>query len=175
MKYPFSIRIFHWVSAALILGLLILGIYMTPYDESNMPFADGLYFWHKSFGVLMFLIVIFRFYNRKKHTLPELPSTLPKHEKFAAHVVHKGLYLLMIIIPLIGYIQSSSYEYSGGVPFFIMYLPEIITKDATVFAVSNFLHRWLSYLFILLLTCHILGALKHRFFDKENDVLNRII
>ena len=68
MKYPLSIRIFHWVSAALILGLLILGIYMTPYDESNMPFADGLYFWHKSFGVLMFLIVIFRFYNRKKHT-----------------------------------------------------------------------------------------------------------
>ena len=175
MKYPVSIRAIHWVSAAIIIGLLVLGIYMTPFDENNLEFSENLYFWHKSFGVLIFIIVLLRVINRRRHNLPELPKTMAKHEQIAAKIAHKSLYVLMVLLPLLGYIQSSAYEFSSGVHFFMVDLPEIIPDNKILFEIANFLHKWLAYLFIAILAGHVLGALKHRFFDKENDVLDRML
>lgn len=148
---------------------------MTPYDENNSALADRLYFWHKSFGILVFIITIARILNRKRHYLPELPTTMPKQEQRAAKIVHQLLYFLMVLIPLLGYSQSSSYEFSDGVKFFFIDIPEILPKSKFIFDITNSLHKWLSYFFIALILVHVLGALKHRFFDKENDVLNRIL
>lgn len=175
MKYPISIRAIHWLSAALIIGLLILGIVMTPFDMDNMEHSESLYFWHKSFGILAFIFVIIRLVNRRRHSLPQLPEGMPKHEKLAAKVAHASLYVLMVLIPILGYLQSSAYEYSSGVHFFGIDLPELIADNQDVFEVTNVLHKWASYLFIAVLVAHIAGAIKHRLFDKENDVLKRIL
>jgi cytochrome b561 len=163
------------VSAAIIIGLLTLGIYMTPFDEADFEFSSNLYFWHKSFGMLALLISLLRIYNRRKHTLPDLPKTMARYEQLAAKLTHKILYVLLVLIPVLGYIQSSAYEFSSGVNFFFFDLPEIIPKNKTVFDTANFLHKWLSYFFIAALSAHVLGAVKHRFFDKENDVLERML
>lgn len=165
----------HWLSAAIIISLLVLGIYMTPYDENNSALAGSLYFWHKSFGILVFIITIARIFNRKRHYLPELPKTMPKQEQRVAKIVHQLLYFLMVLIPLLGYCQSSSYEFSDGVNFFFTDIPGILPKSKFIFDITNSLHKWLSYFFIALILAHVLGALKHRFFDKENDVLDRIL
>jgi cytochrome b561 len=175
MKYPASIRAIHWLNALLIIGLLALGIFMTPFQMDNMAFSEELYFWHKSFGLLALLMVVFRLINRRLHTLPDLPQGMPKHEQLAAKIVHKTLYALLIIVPILGYIQSSTYEYSSGVHFFGIVLPELFADNKSVFEAFNFVHRWTSYLLIVLIVGHVAGALKHRFFDKENDVLERII
>lgn len=165
----------HWLSAAIILSLLILGIYMTPYDENNSALANSLYFWHKSFGILVFIITIARIFNRKRHYLLESPKIIPKQEQRTAKIAHQLLYLFMVLIPLLGYCQSSSCEFSNGVNFFFIDLPEILPKSEFIFDITNSLHKWLSYFFIVLILAHVLGALKHRFFDKENDVLDRIL
>lgn len=175
MKYPISIRAIHWLSAALIIGLLILGIYMTPFDMSNIERSESLYFWHKSFGILAFLFVVIRVINKRRQTLPDLPKGMPKHEKLAAKFAHTALYLLMILVPILGYVQSSAYEFSSGVHFFGIDLPELIPNNKTIFEITNTLHKWASYAFIAVLAAHIAGAIKHRLFDKENDVLNRIL
>jgi len=175
MKYSISIRAIHWLSAALIIGLLILGIYMTPFDMDNIERSESLYFWHKSFGILSFLFVIIRVINRHRHTLPGLPEGMPQHEKLAAKFAHAALYVLMVLVPILGYLQSSAYEFSSGIHFFGIDLPELIPANQSVFEITNSLHKWASYAFIAVLAAHIAGAIKHRFFDKENDVLNRIL
>jgi len=175
MKYPVSIRAIHWLSAALIIGLLVLGIYMTPFDMDNMEHSESLYFWHKSFGILAFLFVVARLVNKPRHVLPDLPKGMPRHEKLAAKAAHRALYILMVIIPILGYIQSSAYEYSSGVHFFGLDLPELIPNSKPVFDVANFLHKWASYAFIAVIVAHVAGAIKHRLFDRENDVLNRML
>ncbi len=148
---------------------------MTPYDEKNSALANSLYFWHKSFGILFIIIIIARLLNRKRHHLPELPKTMPKYEQRAAKIAHQLLYLLMVLIPLLGYCQSSSYEFSDGINFFFIDLPEILPKSKFIFDITNSLHKWLSYFLIALIVAHVLGALKHRFFDKENNVLDRML
>lgn len=178
MKYPASIRIYHWLSAALIMALLAAGIYMTSFDQGDMElFSRNLYFWHKSFGMLVLFIVLLRIINRLGKHLPKLPGTIPKRERVAAHVAHRAMYVLIVLIPLAGYAMSSAYEGSSGVHFFFVDLPELIPDNETVYEIASFLHEWLSYLLIALLAAHILGALKHRFFDKEeeNDVLKRML
>lgn len=175
MKYPLPIRAIHWSSALIILGLIALGYYMTPFDVNDMEHSESLYFWHKSFGILAFVLVCLRLFVRSKHTLPELPEGMPKHEKLAAKIAHKALYVLMILVPVFGYIQSSVYPYSSGVHFFGLLLPELFSDNLAVFEVVNTVHKVLAYSLLALIAAHGLGAIKHRLFDKENDVLNRMI
>lgn len=176
MKYPLSIRAIHWLSALIIIGLLVVGIYMTPFDTANPAQSEPLYFWHKSFGVLAFIFVIIRIMNRRRHTLEELPDGMVWYEKLAAKIAHKALYLLMILVPILGYVQSSAFEFSSGVHFFIIDLPEFIPDNKLIFDITNFIHRWAAYALIGVITAHIGGALKHRFFDnKENNIMKRML
>jgi len=175
MKHPISVRLIHWSSVVIIFGLLTLGLYMTPFDMDNMAFSENLYHWHKSFGILALLFVVVRMINIRLNKPLELPEGMPANEKFAAKSVHYLLYALILIIPILGYIQSSAYEFSSGVHFFFIDLPQVVPDNKVVFDLTNFLHKWASYVLIAVLVAHIAGALKHRFFDKENDVLNRMI
>lgn len=175
MKYPRPIRMIHWSSATVILGLLALGAYMTPFDIDNMEHSENLYFWHKSLGILAFILVCLRLIIRRRSKLPALPNGMPRHEKAAAHFAHIALYVLMLLVPVFGYIQSCVYQYSSGVHFFGLLLPELFADSQPVFEVINIIHKTLAYALLLIIAGHVLGALKHRFFDTENDVLNRML
>jgi len=170
-------RILHWIRALLILGLVPLGWYMTSLpDEAPVKF-DTLYPTHKEFGVLAFLIVCTALLVRTRSRVPELPTGLARWEKRLAHATHITLYSLAIIVPLIGYVRSSTFSQSDGVPFFFFMIPEILPKNDAVSEVLSELHEILAFTLLGVAILHILGALKHRFLDRnrENDVLSRMI
>lgn len=175
MKYPLPLRIIHWLSALIIIALIVLGAYMTPFSMDNVEHSESLYFWHKSFGILAFIVVILRLLYRSKANLPALPEDMPSHEKLAAKLVHKALYVLMVLVPVLGYTQSCVYPYSSGVHFFGMLVPEIFFDSQKIFDVVNIIHKTLAYSLLALVIIHALGAIKHRLFDKENDVFKRIL
>ena len=104
MKYPLSIRILHWLIAAIILGLMVLGYSMTPFDVDNPQFSEQLYFWHKSFGILVLILMCMRLVIRMRSIVPDPPAGLPRHEVVASKVAHKLLYLLAFAVPVLGYI-----------------------------------------------------------------------
>jgi cytochrome b561 len=170
-------RILHWIMAILILGMIGLGWYMTPYDESREPLVSKLYFLHKSFGIVIFILACVRLGIRKGSTIPALPETLPKFDRTLAHWTHVILYVLIFVMPILGYTLSSSYVDSDGVHFFFVDLPELIPKSNVVFKVSDLLHKVFGYTLLAIILLHICGALKHRFFDanKGNDVLPRML
>jgi cytochrome b561 len=55
-------------------------------------------------------------------------------------------------------------------------LPEILPKNDARFEVFQALHKYLAYTLLCLIVIHVVGALKHRFLDKDpaNDVLSRM-
>lgn len=176
LKYPLPLRTLHWLVAAIIFGLVVLGYYMTPFDTENPQYSDQLYFWHKSFGLLVFLLMGFRLAVRMRSTVPPPPTGLPAHEALASKVVHKLLYILAFAVPLLGYVQSSTFEFSSGVHFFVVDLPELFPDDKQMFELTNLIHRICAYSLLALVGLHVAGALKHRFFDsEENDVLGRML
>jgi cytochrome b561 len=160
--------------AAIILFLLGLGIYMVYFLSKEDPGRMGIYALHKSFGVMVLAFISVRIINRFINKAPALPDSLPKFDRLAAHFVHVALYLLMILVPISGYLMSNSFGYP--VHFFGIELPFLVEKNYEIGSIFSKTHQISAYSMIALLTLHILGALKHRFFDKpENDVLKRII
>lgn len=172
-KYALSSRIIHWLMALIIVFLLGLGIYMTDFLSKEAPNRMEIYNLHKSLGVLVLGLIIVRIINRLVKKAPALPETMPKIEIFAAHSAHILLYILMIMVPLSGYLMSNSFGYPAM--FFGYEMPFLIKQNFEIGKIFSKTHEISAYSLIALVTLHILGALKHKFFDKtENDVLKRM-
>lgn len=176
-KYPLSLRVLHWGIALIIFGLLSLGWYMVPYQEGE-PIWDQFYYFHKSFGVLVFMLIVLRLIIRLRATVPELPGSLPRLDLRLAKFGHVALYVLMFTTPILGYLMSSSYEYSDGVYLFSLFdIPEVLPKSEAAFELFNLAHAVSAYSLLTLVVLHVCGVVKHRFFDrnKDNDVLPRML
>lgn len=176
MKYPATLRILHWTMALIILGMIGAGWTMVSLDDRLPVKFNVFYPWHKSFGMLILLLVAVRLVTRLRAAVPALPGGLAPWEARAAKIGHVALYGLMIVVPCMGYAMSSSFTQSDGVFFFGVDLPELLPKNNARFAVFQALHRYLAYTLLALVVLHVAGALKHRFLDSDrgNDVLSRM-
>ena len=176
MKYPLTLRILHWSMAAIILGMITAGWTMVSLDD-QVPAKFAIFYpWHKSFGMLILMLVLLRLAIRSRTSIPPLPPTLSPWESAGAKFAHVALYTLMIVVPCLGYAMSSSFTQSDGVFFFGVNLPELLPKNDARFEVFRALHRYFAYTLLALVLLHALAALKHRFLEKDrcNDVLSRM-
>lgn len=172
-KYPIIMRVLHWFMGLTIIGLLAVGLYMEGLEKED-PIKDTLYYWHKAFGCLILILFFVRILVRQLSKVPPLPKGIKKIEKLAAHGAHIALYLLILLVPLSGYLMSNSYGY--GVNMFGIDMPVLFEKDYDIGKLARQWHGWFAYAIIAVILAHVGGALKHKFFDKkENDVLNRML
>lgn len=170
-NYTSTAKALHWLMAILLFGLLALGFYMQ--DLPLSPAKLQLYSWHKWAGVSAFLLVLCRLAWRTAHRPPALPAGMPKLVQFAAHAGHGLLYLLMIAIPLTGWLMSSAKGFQT-VWFGILPLPDLLAKDKELGNLLALVHKSLNLLFVAVLAGHIGAALKHHFIDKD-DILTRML
>src|SRR5690606_36471847 len=105
-NYGWLAKMFHWVVAVLMLTLLGVGLYMASLPE-NDPNRMFFYWLHKSTGVFVLTLVVLRLSWRWQNKVPEPPLNMPKWQKFAARSNHYTLYVLMVIMPLSGFMMSS--------------------------------------------------------------------
>ena len=177
-RYPASLRVLHWIRAAIILGLIGAGWLMTTMSDESTSKFEILYPWHKSFGVLAFILVVLQIFIRlRTPRLPEPPNSLAPYERVLSKLVHRLTYVLLVLVPVMGYCMSSTFTMSDGVFFFGIFLPELLPKNDSWFEVFQYLHKVLAYTLLGLITLHVVGALKHRFFDSDprSDVLGRML
>lgn len=177
-RYPTSLRLLHWVRAVIISGLLWAGWHMTGMNDEVASKFELYYPWHKSFGVLAFLLVLTQIALRVR--IPDIPQpleTLAPYERLLSRLIQRVMYALLVIVPLMGYSMSSTFTMSDGVFFFGVNLPELLPKNDDWFVVFQLLHKVCAYTLLALIVLHIAGALKHRFYDKDprNDVLRRML
>ena len=169
--YTATAKALHWCIAVLIFGMLGLGFYMTGLDLS--PTKLQLYSWHKWAGVTVFMLVVVRLAWRVTHRPPALPAHMPALERFAAHAGHHLLYVLMIAIPLSGWLMSSAKGFQT-VWFGVLPLPDLLAKDKALGNLLETVHFVLNYTLIAVLLGHVGAALKHHFIDRD-DVLIRML
>lgn len=174
MRYALSSRIIHWFMALVILFLLGLGIYMTEFLPKDSPNHLQVYELHKSFGVVALIFIFIRIVNRFVKKAPALPDTMPKIEQILSHLGHLGLYVLMLVVPLSGFLMSNSFGFP--VKFFGTELPVLIGTNFDHGKLFAEAHELGAYALLGLVVVHVAAVIKHRFFDKpENDVLKRMI
>ncbi len=157
-RYTTIAIVLHWTIALLILGLLGVGTWMTEIKVS--PTKISLYSWHKWIGLTVLLLVLIRFGWRLRHPAPSLPSSLPRWQLWAARLSHIGLYLLMLAMPITGWLQNSA----AGFPltwFGLFKVPALIVRDKASFAFWQQTHETLAMLLMLLIALHFAAAIKH--------------
>ncbi len=164
-QYTGTAKVLHWLMALLIIGLFALGQYMS--DLSMSPRKLQLYSWHKWVGVTVFFLLLVRVGWRIMHQPPALPEQMSKQQRLASHVSHAVLYLLMLAIPISGWLMSSAKGYQT-VWFGVLPIPDLLGKDKQLGDVLAELHGALNGLLMFIVVIHVLAALKHHFIDRDN-------
>ncbi len=174
-KYTKPLRYLHWATALIIMSLLAVGFYMAGIDPDASDKYD-LYPLHKAFGMIALFLVLIRIPVRVKGPVPSPMATLKKWEHDLSHLVHMLLYVAMLSMTLSGYFMNSTYQYVSGVDMFGLFtIPDITAKSEYWNGICHVVHEFAAWAFIVLLTLHIAGVVKHRMLDDEgSDVLKRM-
>ena len=165
-------RLMHWISGLIFLFNLGLGWIL-----ASTKFFDGSEIYnvplHKSFGVLVFFLVIMRIFIRFSSELPEQVNNTNKLEKIAEKFTYFALYFSLVAIPFIGYAMSN---FSGRtVSFFGLFnLPAIFSTNKELAKKFYEMHELSAYIALGFIGLHILATVKHYIFNKEN-LLKRMI
>ncbi len=170
-RYTRTAIALHWLIALLLLVLFCVGLYM--HDLPLSPQKLKIYSWHKWAGVTIFLLVLLRLGWRLSHRPPALPEAMPGWQKIAAHGLHHLLYLLMLAIPLSGWLMSSAKGFQT-VWFGVLPLPDLLGKDKELGDALQVLHMSLNFGFAALVVAHAGAAIKHHLIDKD-DILTRML
>ncbi|WP_371170921.1 cytochrome b [Aliiroseovarius sp. 2305UL8-7] len=173
-------RAFHWSIAGIILFLLGLGTYAT-YFVSDALEQFRLIQTHKSWGFVVFVLAVLRIgWRLMNKPSPSLPDHMSGLERLAAKLGHLGLYVLMIVMPLSGWLMSSASPLQDrfGVKnkvfgWFEMYDP-FVPGDAALAETFAQVHYWSAIALAGLLIGHAGAALWHHFHHKD-DVLKRMV
>lgn len=169
-RYGIVTIFLHWLMAIIMIGLVILGLYMTGLPISLEKLK--LFGIHKEFGLLILFLAMFRIVWRIGNITPLLPDTIPLWQKFAAHAVHYALYGFMFALPITGWLLSSA----AGIPpsfFGLFVLPGLVAPNHHLQDLFTVTHQWLAYGLIATFCAHVGAALKHHFINKDN-ILKRI-
>ncbi|WEK02299.1 MAG: cytochrome b [Candidatus Sphingomonas phytovorans] len=165
-RYATGSIILHWTIAALIVGNIALGVMGR---DARPPEKFAILDYHKSIGLTILMLSILRLAWRILNRPPALPATMPRWERSLAHAIHTSLYLIMIGLPLSGWIAVTTrvsappITYFGVVPW--PYFPlvrglgaEELAKLHLGFALT---HSVLGKITLALLLLHLAGAVKH--------------
>ena len=160
----------HWISALLIVAGATLGLSMVdlPFSRQKLQW----YAWHKWIGITVWLLTCGRLAWRIGHSPPPLP-TMPDWQRAAATASHALLYVMLLAIPLSGWIYSSAtgvqVVYLGLVP-----LPDLVAKDRALASNLRTIHVGLNFTLLVLVCLHGAAALKHQFVDRDG-LLTRML
>ncbi|MDO8961954.1 MAG: cytochrome b [Methylophilus sp.] len=187
-RYTNTAVVLHWLIAIAIFGMFALGWYMSelpkeaPKQMAYDLFDLGIYTWqlaeeasprtfyfnlHKSIGITLLALIAFRVFWRITHKPPALLSSYSAVERKLATGAHHLLYLLMVALPVSGIIMAISSKY--GVKWFgLEFLPGL--DNAGLRDVFKEAHEIIGVIILLVIIVHILGALKHKFIDKDTTM-----
>ncbi len=160
-KWSVSSRLFHWISAIL---LLVTWVMMFLYRNSDSNLYIGL---HKAFGISLLFWMIARVINRVFTKAPPAVP-MPKWQLLLSQLSHFVLYALLIAMPLAGLLMSVY----GGRPvdiFGLFEIPVFVTPDRSAARFYNDVHTDIIWPMIIAFTLiHIGAALYHQFVKKDN-------
>jgi cytochrome b561 len=162
-NYSFRSQVLHATIAIMVLGLMAIGM-----SFAFLP--DTFYFWHKSFGLLVLFLMVFRVYFIFKDGRPNLPNKLPFWERKLARFVQYSFYFVLILMPLSGWIMSTA---EGYIPSFFgidNFAFPGIEKNKEIAHFFKESHYYLAWIIGGLIVLHIMGNLKHLFINKDGIV-----
>jgi cytochrome b561 len=161
-QFTGSMRFLHWLMAALVLTMFGIGIAMV----ASLSDYHRLVSIHRPLGILILVLVVIRFVNRRLSSVPPFPATMSTQERFAAHASEILMYALLFAEPLVGWGMLSAARYPI-VLFGSLHLFPILPHSMILYAMLRKTHTFLAYLLFLAFVAHFGAILFHTLIVRD--------
>jgi len=163
-RYTTTAAALHWLVAALVLVMILLGWSMQAIPKIPVGPRVNAYNLHKSIGLSIMLLMVLRTAWRATHPAPPLPP-MPRWQARTARTVHVLLYVCLFLQPLTGYLGSAFSGYP--VKIFGFVLPAWAPESEAAKDALSVVHLINSLVLVSVLALHVAGALKHALIDHD--------
>lgn len=163
-------KLFHWVLAAVIIASSLFILHVNdsmPWFKSSAPVFMKYVHWHKATGLIALTLILGRIAWRWAGggRPPKVVELTPLEER-AARWTHGSLYLLMIVVPLSGWVASSAF--GSPTKFFGLFeIPGIIPKTKPLVGPAYWTHFGAAWLLLALVSFHVFAAFWHHSRKKD--------
>lgn len=170
-QYNAVARACHWLTVALLLMIVPLGLVMGGLPRGRLQ--DTLFLTHESLGLSVFGLTILRLLWRLARPAPPPSTALSPLERRASIGVHALLYLLLFLMPITGYLFVSfsgiELRYLG-----LVEVPSLVAKAKPRADIALSIHASLQWAIYALAALHA-GAALHHHLRRHDDVLQRML
>ena len=167
-KYGLLSKLFHWLTAAGLIVQIPLGFYLVDldFDQSRVDIEN----YHILFGLIIFYATLIRLIFKVLTPIPDFKGSAFLGQKFIAKLNHLLLYLTLLTVTFSGILK----KLFNGESLVIFFKEINLTYNYELSEQFYSIHILANYALIGLITLHILAALFHKFFLREN-ILKRIL
>ena len=169
--YTGTAKSLHWLIVLLLIAQFILAWTM-PEIKRDTP-VTTLISLHFTVGVVILALAVARLGWRASHGEPTPLDGIPPWQTTTARIVHWLLYLLLFVVPILGWLNASW----RGMPIvmFGLELPGLLPKHAPGWGWTGDVHSLLAeYLMLALVGLHVAAGLYH-YFIRRDGVLQRML
>jgi cytochrome b561 len=165
-------RWFHWVLAAMIVGMLAYGWWM-----NHIPARGDRLFYrtiHADIGYLVLVLMVVRLIWRGINPTPALPPDTLPWQRIAARVSHWSLYIVTVVVAMLGWAHSGAHTPDYSSWFGLFHVPQITSPDKAAADAYEDRHILFAYVLLALIAIHIAAALWHHFVKRDRVVVRMI-
>ncbi len=167
-RYDSGAIAFHWTMVLLVVWVGVLGLLHDSWPRGTQAFWINI---HALSGLVVWSLVIARFWWRRSHPPPALPPSIGAFSRRYSGLVHLLLYALLFVIPLIGIV---TFIWHGRVFDFGLFRVSFgVRSNRAIFHPTEDIHGYLAYALFALAGIHALAALWHHFI-RHDEVLKRM-
>ena len=156
----------HWLMAPMVLSMLGIGVAMVV-SVANYHRLVSI---HRPLGIVILILVVMRYVNRKLHPPPPFPPTMSVQERRAATASEMILYGLLVALPVVGWGMLSA----AGYPIVLsrsLHLPSILPHNLMLYALLRKVHTALAYLLFVMFLAHVGAILFHTLIVRDGMLL----
>lgn len=190
-RYSRVAIVLHWTIGLAIIAMVPLGWWMSDAvsDPSQAASVFRAFQLHKSIGLTILVLSLVRLLWRFTHRFPPLPAHMPAWEKAAARTSHILLYVVMLVMPITGWIYvSAGWNSAMNMPFQVPtlwfglfqwpHLPGLPEASAATRAAAAStamaVHANLAWGAVGLVALHFAAALKHHVYDRDSVLVSML-
>ena len=165
------VMLLHWLIAILVIVNWRLA---AAAEHASKAQREGIMSNHFAIGVTVLILTLLLIGWKLTHKSPPLAAHLKAWEVALARVVHTLFYILLMSMPILGWVAMSSYGESIDV-FGIFTLPALpIASNPDAAGTIFDIHATLGTILVILIGLHILGTVKHTVFDRDGNLFRML-
>jgi cytochrome b561 len=162
----------HWLLAALAVGVVSFG-WASEAAVRGTPARNSLLLLHRSIGITILAVVLFRILWRRHHPPPRLPAVVGRPRQVLAHLTQSGLDSMLVAMPLAGWVNTAAAGHAISL-FGVVSIPAVLPVNGRLAQLAIAVHLVGQYAVYLLVGLHIAGALEHAVIRRDG-VLDRML